>query len=64
MSKNILQPTSNIDITIININAIKINGKCVIYTGTGWVRQSGFYTDEEVKALKSITARLDKNRKK
>jgi len=61
--KNILQPNSNIDITIININAIKINGKYVIYTGTGWVRQAGLFTDEEILAMQTVTKDLDKNRK-
>jgi len=61
MSTNILKPKQDIDITIININAIKVNGKCVVRTGKGgWVRQAAVYTDAEVSAMQEVTNRLDK----
>jgi len=63
-TKIIQHPNSKIDITIINTNAVKINGKCVIRTGRGgWVRQMAPYTDAEIEALREITERLDQNRK-
>ncbi len=61
MGKNILQQTPDIDITVININAIKVNGKCVVRTGHGgWVRQAAVYTDAEISAMQEVTNRLDK----
>ena len=64
MSNKIFQPNPEMDITIINTNAIKINGKCVIRTGTGeWVKQAAPYTDEEINALQKYTKRLDEGRK-
>jgi len=54
----------DIDIVIKNINAVKVNGKYVIRTGTGeWVKQAAPYTDEEINALQKYTKRLDEGRK-
>ena len=59
-----LQKTTDIDITVININAIKINGKCVVKTGNGdWVKQMAPYTDKEIEAIKHQTRLLDESRK-
>lgn len=63
MSTNILKPKQDIDITIININAIKVNGKCVVKTGNGdWVKQMAPYTDKEIEAIKHQTRLLDASR--
>jgi len=54
-----------IDIVIKNVNAIKVNGKYVVRTGTGdWVKQMAPYTEAEIEAVKEIAARLDEGRKK
>ena len=54
----------SVDVVVKNINAVEVNGKYVVFTGTAWVKQSGSYTESEMAALRDITDRLDGERQK
>ena len=63
-NKPVSVPGTKVNVTIINNNVIKVNGKYVIRTYLNdWIRQEGVWPVDEIDAAKHIIKQLNAQRK-